>query len=84
MNMLQEIILEKDLAWDKYMGNIVENFFVKISDNVTNELKNNSNLINYITYLYQVSSLKCNVTFFNHDVHIKRHTYINNCLRRLK
>ena len=44
--MLQEIILEKDLAWDKYMGNIVENFFVKISDNVTNELKNNSNLIN--------------------------------------
>ena len=44
--MLQEIILEKDLAWDKFMGNIVENFFVKISDNVTNELKNNSNLIN--------------------------------------
>jgi len=44
--MLQEIILEKDLVWDKYTDNIVENFFVKISDNVTNELKNNRNLIN--------------------------------------
>ena len=44
--MLQEIILEKDLVWDKYTDNIVENFFVKISDNITNELKNNRNLIN--------------------------------------
>ena len=44
--MLQEIISEKWLTWDKYTDNIVENFFVKISDNVTNELKNNSNLIN--------------------------------------
>ena len=44
--MLQEIILEKNLVWNKYTDNIVEKFFVKISDNVTNELKNNSNLIN--------------------------------------
>jgi len=44
--MLQEIISEKNLVWNKYTDNIVEKFFVKISDNVTNELKNNSNLIN--------------------------------------
>ena len=44
--MLQEIISEKDLVWDKYTDNITENFFVKISANVTNELKNNRNLIN--------------------------------------
>ena len=44
--MLQEIISEKRLAWDKYTDNIAENFFVKISDNITNELKNNRNLIN--------------------------------------
>ena len=44
--MLQEIISEKNLVWDKYTDNITENFFVKISDNVTNELKNNRNLIN--------------------------------------
>jgi len=44
--MLQEIISEKDLVWDKYTGNTVENFSVKISDSVTNELKNNRNLIN--------------------------------------
>ena len=29
--MLQEIISEKDLVWDKHAGNIAENFFVKIS-----------------------------------------------------
>ena len=44
--MLQEIISEKDLVWDKYAGNIAENFFVKISANATNELKNNRNFIN--------------------------------------
>ena len=44
--MLQKIILEKRLAWDKYTDNIIENFFVKISDNIINELKNNRNLIN--------------------------------------
>ena len=44
--MLQEIISEKNLVWNKYTDNIVEKFFVKISDNVMNELKNNSNLIN--------------------------------------
>ena len=44
--MLQEIISEKDLAWDKYAGNTIENFSAKISDSVTNELKNNRNLIN--------------------------------------
>ena len=44
--MLQEIISEKNLVWDKYTDNITENFFVKISANVTNELKNNRNLIN--------------------------------------
>ena len=44
--MLQEIISEKNLVWNKYTDNIVEKFFVKISGNVTNELKNNSNLIN--------------------------------------
>ena len=44
--MLQEIISEKDLVWDKHAGNIAENFFVKISANATNELKNNRNFIN--------------------------------------
>ena len=44
--MLQEIISEKNLVWNKYTDNIAEKFFVKISGNVTNELKNNSNLIN--------------------------------------
>jgi len=44
--MLQEIISEKNLVWDKYTDKITENFFVKISANVTNELKNNRNLIN--------------------------------------
>ena len=43
--MLQEIISEKQLAWDKYTDNIIENFFVKISDNIINELKNNRNII---------------------------------------
>ena len=45
-NMLQEIISEKNLAWDKYTDSIIENFLVKVSDKVTNELKNNCNLIN--------------------------------------
>ena len=44
--MLQEIISEKDLVWDKYAGNIAENFFVKISANAINELKNNRSFIN--------------------------------------
>ena len=44
--MLQEIISEKNLVWNKHTTNIAENFFVKISDNVINELKNNRNLIN--------------------------------------
>ena len=44
--MLQKIISEKDLVWDKYAGNIAENFFVKISANAINELKNNRSFIN--------------------------------------
>ena len=44
--MLQEIISEKNLVWNKHTINIVENFSVKISDNVIDELKNNRNLIN--------------------------------------
>ena len=44
--MLQEIISKKDLVWNKYTDNIVENFSVKISDNVMNELKNNRDIIN--------------------------------------
>ena len=44
--MLQEIISKKDLIWNKYTSNIVENFSVKISDNVMNELKNNRDIIN--------------------------------------
>ena len=44
--MLQKIISEKDLVWDKYAGNIAENFFVKISANTINELKNNRSFIN--------------------------------------
>jgi len=44
--MLQEIISKKDLVWNKYTDNIVENFSVKISDNVMNELKNNYDIIN--------------------------------------
>ena len=44
--MLQKIISEKDLVWDKYVGNIAENFFVKISANAINELKNNRSFIN--------------------------------------
>jgi len=44
--MLQKIISEKDLVWDKYVCNIAENFFVKISANAINELKNNRNFIN--------------------------------------
>ena len=44
--MLQEIISEKNLVWNKHTTNIADNFFVKISDNVINELKNNRNLIN--------------------------------------
>ena len=44
--MLQEIISKKDLVWNKYTSNIVENFSVKISDNVMNELKNNRDIIN--------------------------------------
>ena len=43
--MLQKIISEKDLVWDKYAGNIAENFFVKISANAINELKNNRSFI---------------------------------------
>jgi len=43
--MLQEIISEKNLVWNKHTINITENFSVKISDNVINELKNNRNLI---------------------------------------
>ena len=44
--MLQEIISEKDLVWNKDTTNIVESFSVKISDNVMDELKNNRNLTN--------------------------------------
>jgi len=44
--MLQEIISKKDLVWNKYTSNIVENFSVKFSDNVMNELKNNYDIIN--------------------------------------
>ena len=44
--MLQEIISKKDLVWNKYTSNIVENFSVKFSDNVMNELKNNRDIIN--------------------------------------
>ena len=44
--MLQEIISEKDLVWDKHTDNIAENFSVKISGNAMNELKNNRNFIN--------------------------------------
>ena len=44
--MLQKIISEKDLVWDKLTDNIAENFSVKISGNAMNELKNNRNFIN--------------------------------------
>ena len=45
MNMLQKIISEKDLAWDKHSGNTIENFSVQISDNASNELRDNHQLI---------------------------------------
>jgi len=44
--MLQEIISEKNLVWNKHTLSTAENFFVKISDNGINELKNNRHLIN--------------------------------------
>ena len=44
--MLQEIISKKELVWDKHTGDTIENFSVKISDNVMNELKNNRDIIN--------------------------------------
>ena len=44
--MLQEIISEKNLVWNKHTINITENFSVIISDNVINELKNNRNILN--------------------------------------
>ena len=36
--MLQEIISEKNLVWNKHTINIVENFSVKISDNVIDDV----------------------------------------------
>ena len=44
--MLQKIITDKNLVWNKYSSSKLENFVVKISNNAITELKNNRNFLN--------------------------------------
>ena len=52
--MLQKIITDKNLVWNKYSSSKLENFVVKISNNAITELKNNRNFLNNSEYSFSI------------------------------
>ncbi len=52
--MLQKIITDKNIVWDKHTYSKLENFVVKISNNAITELKNNRNFLNNSEHAFSI------------------------------